>query len=176
VASLRVVGQSGIAQGLRALLLGAVGQNCWARATICAAEAGSELAVATGLRVGVGIGVAVGVGMAVGLVVSAPAPAAHPARTQTATSQPAIFRMGDMFMGVVLCRTMTLAGARTVSKRQVKWSEAGSRHRHPNDVDDPLCVGQHGTEVCSAPEAAFAFGLCRYLNVVEGHPGSASRI
>src|SRR5437660_476408 len=78
------MGQSGIAQGLRALLLGAVGQNCWARATICAAEAGSGVAVATGLGVGVGIGVAVGVGMAVGLVVSAPAPAAHPASTQTA--------------------------------------------------------------------------------------------
>src|SRR6266550_153807 len=78
------MGQSGIAQGLRALLLGAVGQNCWARATTCAAEAGSGVAVATGLGVGVGIGVAVGVGMAVGLVVSAPAPAAHPARTQTA--------------------------------------------------------------------------------------------
>src|SRR5437773_1459072 len=56
VASLGVMGQSGIAQGLRALLLGAVGQNCWARATICADDTGSGVGVVTGVGVGVGVG------------------------------------------------------------------------------------------------------------------------
>src|SRR5436190_18854613 len=99
VASLGVMGQSRIAQGLRALLLGAVGQNCWARATICAADTGSGVGVVTG--VGVGVGVAAGVAVAVGRVVPAPAPTAHPARMHMArTASSAVnFRLSMGLLG-----------------------------------------------------------------------------